>query len=73
MANGALSGDDFYTGTANIVCNAGYTGGGSATCLQTAVWDTLPTCNPRGIFFYDTIYIEHLYFPFYDTKSSHVK
>ena len=51
MANGALSGDDFYTGTATIVCNAGYTGGGSATCLQTAVWDTLPTCNPRGIFF----------------------
>ena len=67
MANGALSGDDFYTGTATIVCNAGYTGGGSATCLQTAVWDTLPTCNPRGIFFMilftSSIFISHFTIP----------
>ena len=37
-----------YAGTATVVCDTGYTGGGAATCLDTGSWATLPTCNPVG-------------------------
>ena len=31
-----------------VECDAGYTGGGGVTCLDTGNWGTIPACNTRG-------------------------
>lgn len=39
-----------FNGTAIVACFEGYEGGGAATCLSNATWDTLPLCTPVGKF-----------------------
>ena len=48
--NGSLQNgsETVFDGSATVKCNLGYEGGGTATCLDTGSWDTLPTCAPVG-------------------------
>lgn len=46
FSNGVLNGDTVFDGIATIECDAGYSGGGTATCLDTGIWATLPLCYP---------------------------
>ena len=50
IANSDLLGNTVFAGSAFINCHAGYTGSGSATCLNIGIWNpaTLPTCTPKG-------------------------
>ena len=50
IANSILIGTTVFDGAAFINCNAGYTGSGSAECLNIGIWNpaTLPTCTPKG-------------------------
>ena len=50
--NGKLTAESttVFDGTAVVECNEGYEGGGVATCLDDATWDTLPPCTPVGKF-----------------------
>lgn len=48
FSNGILNGDTVFDGNATIECDAGYSGGGTATCLDTGRWATLPLCYPTG-------------------------
>ena len=38
--SGVNNKDSFYSGTAEITCNIGYTGGGTITCLEDGSWNT---------------------------------
>ena len=37
--SGVNNKDSFYSGTAEITCNVGYTGGGTITCLEDGSWN----------------------------------
>ena len=50
--HGFLTGtmETVYDGTSTIACDPGYESGGTATCLDTGLWDevSMPTCDPVG-------------------------
>ena len=48
VANGDLTGELFYTGSAVVNCDSGYEGGGAAECGSNGAWTSVPTCTPIG-------------------------
>ena len=45
-ANGNFVGDTTHQGTAALLCNPGYEGGGAADCYD-GTW-TIPACTAKG-------------------------